>query len=410
MQEPLCAEPQPDQAEAAVVIRQRDVLDFKNFDTDILQTLEGAKTFKERWKMQLEVGIQLLALFNSVTTIMVIISQLVNRVPDEITNEFGNTTFKALKWTLIIVPLVFFLLLIFMVNNYYSQATFYYYIQRGAVIDFPETAAPKFLLTRPTPLVFILALVGFLSLTIFTTVRFDASTGQIVVIVSNIVIGVALQWYKQQTIEDKFITISQFLQKFPDEEGKFDNMDCHSLDLAAAAMANFTLLKTDGASYGNTMRHRWWKDKNYSTAWMCAIDGFIFFVIAVMAGIGIGFYFFQVSEQELRRWETEITPCISGCQTGFLRASGVDPKMAGNGTAENATAVTSATCPFCICQCLRRFYLRQAPNLCSKALAKTKGNDIGFNTELSCADECPENVQQYCNRFPWYNAQINTTV
>ena len=382
----------------------REVYKHKNFDIDLLKPIPSANPFKKTWLMKLEVGIQTAVLFNSITTIMVFVGQFIYRVPDEQADAYGKDLFKFLQWSVIITPVVFFTMLVLMVNNYYSQATFYYYLQRTAIIDFPETAGVKFLLTHPLPIISVIMLLAYLALALYVMTSFDATTGQIVVITLNL-IKVAFLWYKQQAVEDKFVTVSQFLQKFPDADGHYDSMDCESLDRATAALSSFTLLKTNAASYHSSMRLRWWKDKNYTMKKQYILLLLVFLAVGILAGSGLGFFFMTVSQNQQRMWIHNVAPCIRSCQAGYLyftdNTSGNASGAGQINSSETTTGqVMNATCHMCTCECVRRFYLRGSEDQCAKALAASKGDDIRFNDSLSCADMCPT-VEQ-CRAFPWY--------
>ena len=392
--------------------KRRDMLNFENFDPALLKKIPGTKEFFPLWMMQLDVAITLLVLFNSITTIMIIIAQFIDRVPNEETVEFGRDNYQILKWTLIIIPLISFLMLVLMVNNYYSRATFYFYLERGAIIDFPESSSPKYIFTHLVPWIFIILFVFFFILVVYMMAKFNATTGQIIIVCTNLVIGVAAMWYKLQSIEDKFITISQFLQKFPDSTGEYNNMDSHSLDLASKAMNNLILLKTEHPCWGNTMRHRWWKEKNWTLEWMIGVNVLIFVAVAILAGVGIGFYYMSVREDEKKRWKTEIAPCVRACQAALSNGEGIPIDQAGKGLPVPTPQWLQSSCQMCICLCTRRFYVRHTiDSLCKSGLEAAIGTDSEFDSGMQCVGDgynyCPDTA--VCkNTYSWYDP-LNTT-
>ena len=190
----------------------------------------------------------------------------------------------------------------------------------------------RYLLTHLLPLVFILSVILYIGLTVWVCIRFAAPIGTIAIFLNNMIIGVAMFWYRQQSIEYKFVSISDFIQAFPDRTNSHGNMDEVSLSHAARLMEKLTLTESAEPAYSSYMKEFWWSNKNYtSTARMLHHVGMGLLIVA-FAGAAIGYFLFLGRFDLKSRWSSEISPCIYVCTKG-----------------SNSTA---AMCQWCACECL----------------------------------------------------------
>ena len=329
----------------ATPLIKRDVYDHDKFDIDLLQDVQGMNEMKAQWKFKIETIVATWILFNAISTIMVIIENFRKTVPETRRKEFGQVKFDVLTYSIMYFPVIFFLLLWLLFNNAFSEMTFYMYVRRGAIVDYPESSSPRFLFCHIRPMLFIIAFLGYGGTAVFTMLSFKASIGTIAIFLNNLGIGVGLFWYRQQSIEWKFVSISDFIQAFPDRNNSHGNIDEWSLHRASTLMKDFTLTESAAPSYDGYMRNFYWENKNYGTVARILHHFLYWGVILALAGLSFA-YFFVLGRFDLRsRWEAEINPCANSCGQAYVNAS-------------ISNTITATQCANCVCTCMAAMQAR----------------------------------------------------
>jgi hypothetical protein len=316
---------------------KREIYSHKNFDIDTLRDIEGLREMKYEWQFRMETVMGCWVMFNAVSTIMIILTNFKRGVDPKLRDGYGETNFEAYMDAITYFPLVYFLTLVLLFNNFYSEITFYMYLKRGCIIDFPPSANFKELFKRVLSLLFILTTLGYLIAVIVAFIKFEATIGVILIFVNNLLIGIGAAWYRQQSIEGKFVSISNFIQAFPDRDGEYGNMDEQSLHSASQYLMNLSMTEADEPSYSAYMRQFYWRNKNYSAMWKLWHHFMLLVVIGGLAGLCVA-YFIVLRGIDLKSlWNNELNPCINVCAEAVSRAVGL-----------NATQ-----CADCFCRCFQ---------------------------------------------------------
>jgi hypothetical protein len=317
-------------------------------------------------------------MFNAVSTIMIILTNFQRGVDPKLRSDYGEDNFRAFMGFITYFPLGAFLLAVLLFNNYYSEMTFYMYLKRGCVIDFPASAAVKQLFTSALPLIFIVMTLVYVIICIFAFIKFKATVGVIFIFFNNVCVGIGMSWYRQQSIEGRFVSISNFIQSFPDRDGEYGNMDEQSLHHAATYLKSVTLTEAEQPSYNGYMRQFYWSNKNYPTWQRIFHHLMLFIIIGVMAGACVA-YFVVLRGLDLKSvWQNEISPCINVCAATFA----------------NVTTLSGPRCSDCVCRCLNQLSLRDDETLegCSEyaVVPWCDTFDICTNLKTTCAAYFPK--------------------
>ncbi len=292
---------------------------------------------KPMWKFKVETFMATWILFNSITTVMIIVDNFRKAVPETTRIAFGYDKFNYLTRTMMYAPLAFFFLLWILFNNAFSETCFYMYIRRGAIIDFPASSSFRYLLTNIRPLFFLLYFIGYLGVSFYTLFALGAKIGTIAIFLNNLVIGVGLFWWRNQSIEWKFVSVSDFIQAFPDRNNAHGNIDEVSLDRASKLLKDFTLTESTRACWSGYMRNWYWRHEGISTCSQILHHILYWGVIFGLAGLCFAYFFLMGRLNVEDQWKTMINPCIVVCTE----------------LAANLTTLTAQGCQRCGCACMR---------------------------------------------------------
>ena len=328
---------------------RRPVLDVRNLDLHDYDKAKGLDRFKRPAQIGAETVIAVLVLFNAVSTLMIINTTFAQAVPASERNAFGSPElFQFLTSMVTYSPLAFLLIVVFMANNAYSELAFYSCLKRWCILDFPASGHRGFILTSGMGIGFLLFFAWYLALSLGTFFVYRASVGVVVIFCNNLLIGVGLAWYRQQSIESKFISVSDFIQAFPDREGEYGNIDEVSLHWAAEFLRGITLAESDTASFRSRMRRHMWRLHGMPESKKVLHHVGVFGTIFILAGICIAYFQILQSVDAKQRWTDRIDPCARACAGAAERAASAWA------VAINPSTFTSqATCHDCICTCIK---------------------------------------------------------
>jgi hypothetical protein len=271
-------------------------------------------------------------------------------VPSKERHAFGSREgFEVVFMVLTGIPLVFFSLLLLLVNNNYAERSFYHFLVRGVIIDFPESGDPKYMIARKRVWAFAFVFIGYFVFCVVTLIKFAAPFGTIAIVLNNLAVGVGLLWYKHQTIEDKFVSLTSFIQSFPDEDGGYDNIDTVSLTAAAGFLMSLSLAESREPSYTGLMRTTYWERSGLTLPARILRRVGLIGAMAVCCGLCVTYFYFMDRRLELAMFNTQGNPCVAAC----VAASG---------------NTTEATCSGCIGACVAHFHLADVHAACTKYL------------------------------------------
>ncbi len=335
-------------------IPKREIFNVTSYDTNSNPNISCMLEAKQAQQSQIEFVTNLGLLFNYTTTIMVILTAFKRNASPEAQEKFGSD-WEALTNFMIYFPLCFFLLTILAVNNYFSERVFYDYLKRGILVDYPNTSEYGYLFKSLVPLAFIIPFLVYLLLCVGVMIRGQSPVGFIITFLLNMVVGIAMWWLRQQSIESRFVSLSDFIMCFPSREQAFHSieereknridakMDELNLKHAAVFLKRLVLNFSEKPSYLSDMRLFRWKDLNYTT-----FERFIFHIaVWVLIGSCIGAcvaYFFYQGEADIENvWNNMINPCVQSCANV-------------TSTFTSKANFNIATCDSCLCSCMQGYH------------------------------------------------------
>lgn len=330
---------QPTIEPSAVYSEMREVFDFEEMDLTKRAKVEKLRKMKPDYVFYIDSILNVFVLFNAISTVMIIMTNFRGSVPGpQQTMNGSHQSFVYLFDTLTYAPLAFFLMIVLFVNNHYSERTFYLYLTHRVIIDFPESAQPLYMIKRPRAVLFLVYLIGYVGLAIFVLISYAADFGTVTIFANNMAVGVGLLWFKAQSIEDKFVSLSTFIQSFPDETGDYDNIDATSLGTASEFLTNLTLAESRDPAYTSLMRLAWWRRENFAAHHRFVRRVAILVLILALAGGCFGSFFVLTNLHKKAAYERDINPCVGACV-----------RVASNATID--------TCALCLRLCLNEMKL-----------------------------------------------------
>jgi hypothetical protein len=334
-------------------IPEREIFDFDKYDISSNPPIGCMLEAKTASQSQLQTALYCFALFNSITTIMVIVNSFKTSATQDVIESFGSQ-WIGLTSLMIYGPLAFFLLIVLAVNNYFSERVWYAMLGRGILVDFPQSGEFGYLFTSWQPLVFMVLYLAYLLLSVAVLIKGKANVGTVLTFITNMVVGVLLWWYRMQSIEYQFVSLSDWIMTFPQrdavnktpEERQANRekavMDEMNLKHAAFWMKRVVLNCATQPCWSGFMRNYSWKASGapfleraafHLGMWAC-VGGLIAACVAYFAFLG---------KAELAAvWANQVSPCITAC--GNV-SSAIAP-----------AAFTNATCGGCMCACLRNYH------------------------------------------------------
>lgn len=342
--------------------------DHDKFDFSNLSTMENIKDFKTERGYIMDVLLNTWVLFNAVTTLMVIVTSFKRNVDPYRVQEFGEFKFDVIVKFLTYLPLLFLVVVVLMFNNSYSERVYYMYLAKNGIIDYPASNAPMSILKQWRSYLFFLPWIIYFAFGLIVMLKFNAAGGTIFSFLNNLVVGIMLFWYRQQAIESKLISLSDFIQSFQDSQGVYGNIDEVSLKRAANFLESITLCDSREPSFSDYMRLFFWREKSYSSVSMCCHHFFVWVIIGSLSGAAVA-YFLTMQHFEVQGiYDRQITPCVSSTQSAFASM--------------NAANSTAQQCGFAVCTCLRNLGL-----LADAAILEQCTSAITKNT--LCVGHCP---------------------
>lgn len=321
----------------------RMIYDLHKLDPDYFRRYEGFHEVVSEKQALLQVVISALMLFNTVTTTMTVVSNFRTRV-----NPYNNPSFDILVSIMTFFPLIYMILLMAVFNNYYSQKVFYFLIERGAILNFNNSyTAFGYLVSNALPALFFFSFVGYVVLSVVVFITFGGTVGDVLIFVNNAALGFGLYWYRQQSVEDKLVTLPSFVEHFSNFDGEASDIDLTSFNRASEFMKKAPLVQATDPTYSSSFR-KWYFDANdYSSLNQIGLIVLQWSLVLISIGLAFG-YFFYMDEMEVKaRWNTVISPCISSC------ASGVANTTNALGNVSALPLVSAGQCSFCVCSCYK---------------------------------------------------------
>lgn len=315
---------------------QHETFDHECFDFKNLKPLQN---FSLRWNRTIRFLIQGSATFRfflAVAALVVTVSQVSSVFPYDDIDDIGRGAFDALSQTVRYMPVPFLFIYTLQFNSAYAEMVYYKYLNHGAIIDFPSTNNPKVLLRDWRPRLFVVYYVVYFLFSATVFFLFSATFGQFLVYFSAMS-NVLAYWYEKQGLEARLISLSEFVQSFPDAQGEYNNMDKHALGLASTALLNMTLLEGNHAPYDSYWRRSHFKDLFNRSSSVRMLIGYAFrLLILISIAMVVLYAYFALSSTTKASWGDVLNPCVRSCVFDEALQYN-DPKK----------------CSGCLCRCLR---------------------------------------------------------
>ena len=320
-------------SENSLAAAVRTVGNHEDYDFKILKDkrVEGLKARRPQFVEQIlpsyfraMVCVQSYLLFNGVITIM------------SLAQAYGvrKQVDPLLVYIAVFTPLVFFLLNVLLFNNYYSERAYYHYLEHNAIIDFPESSVFASWITHPAPVAFLLTFLAYVGFMFYLFGITGGSISEIWVFMSNTVIGVFLFWYRHQGIESSLISLSDYIQSFPNKHKKCGTMDQEVLSDACMTLHDCALIGTRHMCYSGHMRDWWWGPDHLNLGPLKKVLHFAVLLGIVAGAAFAAIYMLQTASQiQQHNWDAEVKPCVSVCllKTGNCTdCLGLCRKVSGN--------------------------------------------------------------------------------
>jgi hypothetical protein len=377
-------------AAAHATKQERSVYDLHKLDADYFRQYEGFHEVVTDKEALFAVVVSALMLFNTVTTTMTVVSAFRQRV-----NPYNNPSFEALSLVMTFFPLVYLLLLLPVFNNYYSQKVFYFLMERGAVLNFNNTFTTLgYLISNIIPGLFFYSFVGYVILSVVIFFMFGGTAGEILIFVNNAALGFGLYWYRQQSIEDRLVTMPAFVEHFSNFDGEASDIDLTSFNRASDYMKKAVLVQATDPTYSSSFRQWYFNANDYSSLSQIGLVLLHWFFVLLSVGLAFG-YFFYMDEQAVKvRWETIISPCVTSCGAGAANITGAS-------LTRNTSwpLVSSATSSFCVCSCYKMLNRRDKATMAGCTDYFVSGLLAGTLVCPPAAVTCPAT----CTWFPGWN-------
>lgn len=354
------------------LVGSTEVHDHDCFD---FNTLKAIPNLSLRWNRAGRVSRQFFSTaryFLSIASLTIITNRAAASVPQGDIDKMGAQVFLALSYIIQFAPVPFIIVVLLQFNNMFAETVYYKYLSYGAIIDFPETLDRPYLCSNFTPMAFSVPFCTYAIFTVCVLIYFQASFSVFVVAFSSLA-GMMSYWYAQQGIEDKLISLSEFIQSFPDETGNYGNIDRVNMGTAAEALRDLKLLEGRVASYNDYWRRSYFKSIFAETKARVGLSvGVKALLFIVIAGLVV-YALFLLSLRDDAAWQSTVNPCIASCV--FDEALGYN---------------NAARCEGCVCRCLEQFYIRNCD--CTSRLTVqncTMASTIGVSNRLCLCSSIP---------------------
>lgn len=361
-------------------IPQRDIFNVTGFDIAQRPNIECMMDAKESYRSRIDVVSAVAVLATAVTTIMVLLTNFKRNADPDVVESFGADWDRITNF-IIYAPLVFFVIIFLVINNYYSERIFYEYLLRGIIVDFPQSGEFMYILKHIPTVLFLLVWLAYYLVCIAVLFKGQASAGIIFAFTSQMVVGVAKSWYNQQSIESRFVSLSDFIMCFPQRNMRGKSMEERKAARVEAVMdecnlkhVSYWLKQTalnfsESPSWSGAMRQFKWRDQRYSGCEkFLAYLAIVLFVGGIIGACVAGFVL-GAQQDIANTWGQLINPCVQTCA--------------------NVTSITSrnfsaTVCDSCLCSCLQGYHkldvaytskcsdFFQLPNTCSSVASKNQ--------------------------------------
>ena len=290
---------------------QRDVADFDKYAFDLLKekVLKKPVLFENQTPAYYYKGMVLMnmyLLFNGIITIMTL------------ANQFGtkNLVDQTLLNVATYLPLGFFLMYFLLFDNYFSEQVYYHYLRYGAIVDFPQSNSYGSMFTNARPLLFILAFLGYVFFMLYFFFKNGGQVSDVWVWLSNAIIGVFMFWYRNLSIESRFISLSDYIQSFPDKNNKRGiNIDLTNLNEACKTLQDSVLLDANENCYTGAMRAWWWGPDHERETGISKLGHFLVILLIIVGAVVGSIFMLDSSKSNSAKieWDTRIKPCVQAC-------------------------------------------------------------------------------------------------
>jgi hypothetical protein len=354
------------------LVGSTEVHDHDCFD---FNTLKPIPDLALRWDRAGRVSRQFFStarFFLSIASLTITTNRAAASVSQTDIDKMGPNVFLVLSYIIQFAPVPFIVIVMLQFNNNFAETIYYKYLTYGAIIDFPETLDRPYLCSHWLPMAFSIPFGVYGLFTICVLIYFKASFSVFVIVLSSLA-GMVSYWYAQQGIEDKLISLTEFIQSFPDETGEYGNIDKVNMGTAAESLKSLKLLEGRVPSYDDYWRRSYFKAIFADTKSRIGVNLGARTLVCVAIAAVVIYALLLLSLNDSASWNSTVNPCVSSCV--------FDDSLGYNNVAK---------CGGCVCRCLEQFYIRNCdcgnrltvPN-CTVATAGVATNVCACSTVAS---------------------------
>ncbi|CUG63472.1 transmembrane protein, putative [Bodo saltans] len=356
------------------LVGSTEVHDHDCFD---FNTLKPIPDLSLRWNRAGRVSRQFFSTaryFLSIASLTITTNRAASSVSQSDIDKMGPNVFLTLSYIIQFAPVPFIVVVMQQFNNIFAETVYYKYLTNGAIIDFPETLDRPYLCSHWLPMAFSIPFGIYGLFTICVLIYFKASFSVFVIVISSLA-GMLSYWYSQQGIEDKLISLTEFIQSFPDETGEYGNIDKVNMGSAADSLKSLKLLEGRVPSYDDYWRRSYFKSIFADTKARVGVNVGMRTLICVGIAAVVIYALLLLSLDDNASWQTTVNPCIASCV--------YDDSIGYNNVAR---------CSGCVCRCLEQFYIRNCDCANRLTVANCSASAVGVASNL-CACSSIASVQ-----------------
>jgi hypothetical protein len=308
--------------------------DFKTFNVDSQR--EGEYEDKTpRWKYYLTIFLVCYVLFNGVITLMGLAFSYYKTVTDRTARTQG------VLYVAVYAPVGYLFMYYLVFNNYYSEKVYNIYLKRNAIISYPSSGKWEYWVKTPRPLVFVIYTLTYLAFMMWFFGSTGADFNTYYVFISNILVQIFLFWVSQQTVESRFVSVSNYIASFKNKDGEREGMDEVNLKKSTSSLASAVLVRTTKAAYTSNMAVWYWQhEKDYSKTIRYLIRLLWLGIIIGVIAIAISLFQADILKSTEKMWRDTVNPCLAVCRDddpcACIRDCKVAAKQQDNGSCKDA--------------------------------------------------------------------------
>jgi hypothetical protein len=323
--------------------------DMEHFDFNVLSPVPKLAKLHNPSSLRAGALLRVARYTICVTALIMVNSQVMGHLAPEIAEDLG-LAYVILGNAARFAAAPLYLLIMLQFNNYYSEKMYFKYLQNGALIKFPDTGNFRAMIRSWLPRLFLIYFTIYVvfALCVMFVLRTTFAT---VVMFLNIIAGIVSFWIRQQSITSSFVSLSSFLEAFPDADGQFARYDDVRLTTAALALTKLTVVEATAPSYNVVMRQLYWKLLNIGPTTRGMLRIAVYTVAFGTLAFAVWYSLYYIDQTNLDRWDEVLNPCVSAC---YRITQSVSEVVSRGDAVARALINDTWAVNRCYCECLRR--------------------------------------------------------